>query len=232
MKQEKRKSKRLQKGQSNTAALTHSVLKQSPVQVQLLYSTRLHSVLLVQLPHLLYSNGQSPVTHSISHYWWEVTSAQKTLQSPPIMLLFRDLPLWALTWEGKHCHVGAASFSVCRILISTSVLEVVIDLETAKASLRTRVLNIPVHLLLPLWVFILLMRLCRSDEAFSFSSLYRLQTTNWGQTSFSRNFLFLFLFSRTAHPDKIPTSLLTHLTPKQTTSAVSQCDRKGPEIND
>lgn len=62
------------------------------------HSTLLDSVascLVLQLPQLLYSNGQCPVTHSITHYWWgrgSVTQLHmKTLQSPPIMLFQTSL---------------------------------------------------------------------------------------------------------------------------------------------
>lgn len=51
---------------------------------------------MVQLPHLLYSNGQCPVTQSITHYWWDgpqrpTTPHEKSpISSHPV---FQHLPL-------------------------------------------------------------------------------------------------------------------------------------------
>lgn len=42
------------------------------------------SCLLVQLPHLLYSNGQCPVTNSITHYWWGGPVTQLHIKKCPI----------------------------------------------------------------------------------------------------------------------------------------------------
>lgn len=83
----------------NTQSHTHLFNpQQASVHGSTLYSTlslRAASCLVAQLPHLLYSNGQCPVTHNITHHWrggpwWHAT----VHESPPISFhhAFRDLP--------------------------------------------------------------------------------------------------------------------------------------------
>lgn len=84
----------------NTQSHTHLFNpQQASVHDSTLYSTlslRAASCLVAQLPHLLYSNGQCPVTHNITHHWrggprWHAT----VHESPPISFhhAFRDLPI-------------------------------------------------------------------------------------------------------------------------------------------
>lgn len=84
----------------NTQSHTHLFNpQQASVHGSTLYSTlslRAASCLVAQLPHLLYSNGQCPVTHNITHHWrggprWHAT----VHESPPISFhhAFRDLPI-------------------------------------------------------------------------------------------------------------------------------------------
>lgn len=82
-------------GKLNTQSHTHLFNpQQASVHGLTLYST-LSLRLVAQLPHLLYSNGQCPVTHNITHHWrggpwWHAT----VHESPPISFhhAFRDLP--------------------------------------------------------------------------------------------------------------------------------------------
>lgn len=84
----------------NTQSHTHLFNpQQASIHGSTLYSTlslRAASCLVAQLPHLLYSNGQCPVTHNITHHWrggprWHAT----VHESPPISFhhAFRDLPI-------------------------------------------------------------------------------------------------------------------------------------------
>lgn len=83
-------------------SITHTHLlnpQQVSVHGSTLYSTlslRAASCLVAKLPHLLYSNGQCPVTHNITHHWrggprWHAT----VHESPPISFhhAFRDFPI-------------------------------------------------------------------------------------------------------------------------------------------
>lgn len=71
------------------------------------------------LPHLLYSNGQCPVTHTIIHHWWRAHSGEqvyvKSHQSPPIA--FSE----TISWIFREISVYISVLSIDK-LASNSIL--------------------------------------------------------------------------------------------------------------